>query len=60
MHEPKDLKNATRKAYTRPTLAKVPLRPEEAVLGGCKADTAGRNVGSGCLIPTPCSNYAVS
>lgn len=30
----------TKKAYSKPELVEVPLRPEEAVLGNCKSSTA--------------------
>jgi hypothetical protein len=36
-----------RREYTRPVLRQVPLRPEEAVLGGCKTNTTNGNNGSG-------------
>jgi len=50
-----------RKAYAAPTLQKFALRPEEAVLGGCKGPTQGgsrnpnrcRDVGG-----NPCSSQA--
>ena len=34
-----------KKPYQKPEVRQVPLRPEEAVLGGCK--TAGGGAGSG-------------
>ncbi len=56
MEKSKDSGGTTRKAYTRPTLKQVPLRPEEAVLGGCKvAGQSGRNIGGSCSIPTNCN-----
>ena len=45
-----------RKPYTKPEVTKVSLRPEEAVLGACKA---GRVSGPGqprCGVPAPCSS----
>ncbi|MCX8036115.1 MAG: hypothetical protein N3D11_03480 [Candidatus Sumerlaeia bacterium] len=35
MAEPKKTKHS-KKPYEKPQIAKVPLRPEEAVLGACK------------------------
>ena len=47
-----------RKAYTPPSVTKVPLRPEEAVLGFCKNNvTAGPRGGGGnaCVAVGACS-----
>ena len=46
-----------KKLYVKPEVKQVPLRPEEAVLGGCKTSTSGGpNAGDGttCLIPGNC------
>jgi len=45
-----------RKPYVKPQIQEVPLRPEEAVLGGCK--TASKS-GAGqflCTFPKKCSS----
>src|SRR5688572_12784475 len=45
-----------RKPYERPEITQVSLRPEEAVLGACKA---GKVSGPGqprCAVPAPCSS----
>jgi hypothetical protein len=45
-----------RKPYEKPEVTQVSLRPEEAVLGACKA---GRVSGPGqprCGVPAPCSS----
>jgi hypothetical protein len=45
-----------KKRYEKPDVTQVSLRPEEAVLGACKA---GRISGPGqprCGIPAPCSS----
>ncbi len=59
MHSTSDTPKPRRKDYRRPTLRRVPLRPEEAVLGSCKtASTGGPNVSGGgttCSIPTACN-----
>ena len=43
-NNPGDARNETRprkKAYTKPEVKQVALRPEEAVLGNCKSSGAG-------------------
>lgn len=48
--------NGARKPYVKPEVTQVSLRPEEAVLGACKA---GRVSGPGqarCGVPAPCSS----
>ena len=45
-----------RKPYQKPQVEQVELRPEEAVLGGCKlasGDPAYGNI-AGCGVPTAC------
>ena len=47
--------HSTKKPYVKPEMSQVSLRPEEAVLGGCKV--AG-SLGAGqptCNAPAPCS-----
>lgn len=48
-----------KKPYTKPEVKQVSLKPEEAVLGGCKVagTTNSPNVGVGatCTLPAPCS-----
>ena len=41
--------------YVTPSLKKVPLRPEEAVLGGCKLTTAAGPLQSPCSSPQNCN-----
>jgi hypothetical protein len=46
----------SKKRYEKPEITQVSLRPEEAVLGACKA---GRVSGPGqprCGVPAPCSS----
>ena len=46
----------SKKRYEKPEVTQVSLRPEEAVLGSCKA---GRVSGPGqprCGVPSPCSS----
>jgi len=46
MEEPKQ--QDVRKAYERPLLTAISLRPEEAVLGHCKISGTGGPVSSSC------------
>ncbi len=39
---------STKKTYKKPSLTKVELRPEEAVLTACKNASGGGGVGGGC------------
>jgi hypothetical protein len=45
-----------KKPYSKPELKQVPLRPEEAVLGGCKTASASNspNIGGNCSTPGNC------
>jgi hypothetical protein len=44
-----------KKPYTAPTVEKVPLRPEEAVLGGCKSTSVTGPRGYACRAVGVCS-----
>jgi len=49
--------NGTRRPYEKPEIKQVALRPDEAVLGACKA-ASGSGSGPGgvnCRTPAPCS-----
>ena len=51
--------NGVKRPYTKPEIKQVALRPEEAVLGACKAATGsgGSGPGSGnCRVPSACSS----
>jgi hypothetical protein len=50
-----------KKPYTKPEVKQVSLKPEEAVLGGCKVTQVNSpNTGMGytCSTPIPCSAVA--
>ena len=48
--------NSRRKAYAKPAVKRVHLKPEEAVLGFCKiAGGGGPNIGGNCNSPSNCS-----
>jgi hypothetical protein len=53
--EPNDVK----RPYEKPEIKQVALRPDEAVLGACKASTGtgGGPGGSNCRTPAPCSTF---
>ena len=45
-----------RKPYERPSVKRVALRPEEAVLGFCKSSTSAGPLAGACNSPTACSS----
>jgi hypothetical protein len=45
---------ARKKPYTKPAVAKVPLAPEEAVLGACKSGSTRGPVAIRCSTPFAC------
>jgi hypothetical protein len=45
-----------RRPYLRPEITRVPLRPEEAVLGACKSAGIGGPVDADCTVPVGCSS----
>lgn len=46
----------SKKTYEPPRLAKIDLRPEEAVLGACKSFSAAGSQPGGCFAVGPCHN----
>ena len=44
-----------KKKYVKPELKRVPLKPEEAVLGACKNSAAHGPMQSRCNSPAPCN-----
>jgi hypothetical protein len=44
-----------RKPYVKPAIQEVPLRPEEAVLGGCKTASTSGPAQAKCSVPAKCS-----
>ncbi len=52
---PRAERRSVKKPYVKPEMRQVSLRPEEAVLGGCKVASS---LGPGqptCTAPAPCS-----
>jgi hypothetical protein len=43
-----------RKPYDKPRIQEVPLRPDEAVLGGCKTASTSGSGQAHCTMPTAC------
>lgn len=43
-----------KKKYIKPIIKRVPLRPEEAVLGFCKTDASQGPLQSICNVPSQC------
>jgi hypothetical protein len=52
----KDLAEDLRKPYTKPQIQEVPLRPDEAVLGGCKTNAVSGPAQHRCTSPASCSS----
>jgi hypothetical protein len=50
---------STKRPYVKPEFTQVALRPEEAVLGGCKSTTSSGPAGPTCKA-TSCSTTSVS
>ena len=46
-----------RRLYQKPRVEQVELRPEEAVLGGCKNFTDAGEQASDCYTPTQCLDF---
>ena len=52
-------KHEDKRPYVKPEITQVALRPEEAVLGACKASSGSGGSGPGggnCRTPVPCSS----
>jgi hypothetical protein len=45
-----------KKPYAKPQIQEVPLRPDEAVLGGCKTASVSGPAQHRCTIPSACSS----
>jgi hypothetical protein len=45
----------SKKPYTKPQIQEVPLRPDEAVLGGCKTSSISGAGQHRCTSPSNCS-----
>jgi hypothetical protein len=53
-------KTNEKRRYEKPDVKQVALRPEEAVLGACKASSGSGGSGPGggnCRTPVPCSSF---
>jgi hypothetical protein len=45
-----------KKPYAPPEIQEVPLRPDEAVLGGCKTNSKSGSTQVKCSVPHTCSS----
>jgi len=45
-----------KKPYAPPEIQEVPLRPDEAVLGGCKTNSKSGSTQVNCSVPHTCSS----
>jgi hypothetical protein len=50
-HDPANQK----RPYVKPQIQEVPLRPDEAVLGGCKTSSGSGPAQLRCTMPSSCS-----
>ncbi len=51
----KNLAADLKKPYAKPQIQEVPLRPDEAVLGGCKTASTSGPAQHRCTVPSHCS-----
>ncbi len=54
-----DEPKSEKREYVKPEIKQVALRPDEAVLGACKASSGAGGSGPGggnCRTPVPCSS----
>jgi hypothetical protein len=49
-------KPGDKKPYAKPQIQEVPLRPDEAVLGGCKTASVSGPAQGRCTMPSACSS----
>ena len=54
MDEGKKKAPPKKKPYAKPAVKKVELKPDEAILGGCKTTGTSGPSDSNCGIPIPC------
>jgi hypothetical protein len=50
-----DSRQNEKKPYAKPQIQEVPLRPDEAVLGGCKTASSSGPAQHRCTMPSNCS-----
>ena len=51
----KDQAEGEKRPYAKPQIQEVPLRPDEAVLGGCKTASVSGPVQHRCNSPSSCA-----
>jgi hypothetical protein len=53
---PNDQPEDPKRPYAKPEIQEVPLRPDEAVLGGCKTSSKSGPAHFRCNFPSSCSS----
>lgn len=56
MNGESDSERAKKRAYQKPELTQVSLKPEESVLATCKIAGVSGSGQARCLTPSPCSS----
>ena len=56
MDDTNDGPQREKKPYAKPDIQQVPLRPDEAVLGGCKTSSKSGSTQAKCSVPHTCSS----
>ena len=56
MDDTNDGPQREKKPYAKPDIQQVPLRPDEAVLGGCKTASTSGPAQRRCTTPSHCSS----
>ncbi|HEY7172606.1 MAG TPA: hypothetical protein VH417_17255 [Vicinamibacterales bacterium] len=56
MDDTNDGPQTEKKPYVKPDIQQVPLRPDEAVLGGCKTSSKSGSTQVKCSVPHTCSS----
>ena len=51
----KDQADGEKRPYAKPQIQEVPLRPDEAVLGGCKTSSTSGQTQHRCDSPSACA-----
>jgi hypothetical protein len=55
MDESRNNRPEEKKPYAKPQIQEVPLRPDEAVLGGCKTAGVSGPAQHRCTVPSSCT-----
>jgi hypothetical protein len=58
--KPRERTQSAKRSYEKPVLSQIQLKPEEAVLGGCKTTSGTGSLQATCNIPAPCNAVTTS